>query len=228
MTPLLLLPGMMCDFRLFTSQIEAIKDRDVIVPSIATHDNVELIASTIIESAPPIFALAGLSMGGIVAMEIVRQAPERVERLCLMDTNPLAEAEDIKAKREPQIEKVMNGGLEDVMRNEMIPNYFAEGQSNKERIELCWEMAEGLGMDVFIKQSRALQTRRDQTDTLESYKGPTLILHGENDRLCPAHRHELMHKLLPHSQYIIISGAGHLPTIEMPLTTNQHLNNWLS
>ncbi len=217
----------MCDARLFAPQIAAINNRAVMVAPITNHDNIAALAAEILAHAPAKFALAGLSMGGIVAMEVIRQAPNRVERLCLMDTNPLAETEEVKARREPQIKKVKNGQLEAVMRDEMKPNYLAKGEGQKAVLDLCMDMALTLGEDVFIHQSRALQTRPDQQETLKKYQGQTLILHGVEDRLCPASRHELMHELLPHSQYEIIKGAGHLPTLEQPATVNKLIKNWI-
>ena len=100
MTPLVLLPGMMCDARLFRPQIEALSARwPVMVAPIGGHDTMARLAAEVLSAAPARFALAGLSMGGIVAMEILRQAPERVARLALLDTNPLAERPEVKARR---------------------------------------------------------------------------------------------------------------------------------
>lgn len=228
MTPLLFIPGMMCDARLFAPQIAAIHDRAVMVVPIGGHDHMEALADEILSYAPPRFALAGLSMGGIVAMEIIRRGGERVERLCLMDTNPLAEADEVKARRKPQIEKIRQGKLKEVMRDEMKPNYLYNGAGRQEVLDLCMEMALALGPQIFIRQSRALQSRPDQCETLRRYKGPTLILHGEDDRLCPASRHELMHELIPHSRYEIITGAGHLPSLEQPAKVSVLLREWLA
>ena len=128
MTPLVLLPGMMCDARLFGPQMEALSsERTLHLPPLTGHDTVEALAAGALADAPSRFALAGLSMGGIVAMEVFRQAPERVDRIALLDTNPMAETEEMKARREPQIARVRQGRLMDVMREEMKPNYLAEG-----------------------------------------------------------------------------------------------------
>ena len=122
MTPLVLLPGMMCDARLFAPQIETLSTtRAIHYAPIGGHDSMSELASEVLASAPPRFALAGLSMGGIVAMEVVRQAPERVIRLALLDTNPLAEGEDRQRLREPQIQKVVTGGLAEVMSQALKP-----------------------------------------------------------------------------------------------------------
>ncbi len=166
-------------------------------------------------------------MGGIVAMEVLRQAPDRVERIALLDTNPLAETEAAKARRGPQIEAVREGRLAEIMRDEMKPNYLADGPGKAEILDLCMEMALGLGPEVFARQSRALMTRRDQTGTLRATRVPTLALCGCADTLCPVERHELIAGLVPGAVLEIVEGAGHLPTLEQPDVTNAALARWL-
>ena len=227
--PLVLLPGMMCDARLFGPQINAFShERAVMVAPIGDHETVAALAADVLDIAPPTFALAGLSMGGIVAMEVFRQAPQRVSRLALLDTNPKAETDKIAQLREPQIAKVRAGQLRAVMRDEMKPNYLTDGPNMGKILDLCMAMAETLGPDVFVRQSRALQTRPDQQETLRAVKVPTLILCGEDDSLCPLHRHELMHTLIPHATLTVIKNAGHLPTLEQPDPTNEALEQWLN
>lgn len=227
--PLVLLPGMMCDARLFGPQTAAFShERPILTAPLNDHDTVQALASDIIQNAPPRFALAGLSMGGIVAMEVCRQAPERITRLALLDTNPKAEAAVIAEKREPQMQRVRDGQLRAVMRDEMKPNYLTDGPHMGQILDLCMAMAQTLGPDVFIAQSRALQSRPDQQETLRALKVPTLILCGEDDALCPIHRHELMHDLIPGSTLQIIKNAGHLPTLEQPDATNEALAKWLN
>ena len=228
LTPLILLPGMMCDARLFAPQIIAFEgDRLVQVAPISGHDTVQALAAAVLADAPPVFALAGLSMGGIVAMEILAQAPTRVERVALLDTNPMAELPAVAAKRDPQMAAVKNGQLQEVMREQMMPHYLADATSNPTLLDLCWDMAEGLGPDIFIRQSRALRTRPDQQETLRNYNRKALILCGEHDKLCPVARHTLMHELLPNSTLEIVGNAGHLPTLEQPQATTAALARWL-
>lgn len=228
MTPLVLLPGMMCDARLFAPQIGALSGRRPLhLGPIAGHDGVEALAAAVLAHAPPRFALAGLSMGGIVAMEVLRQAPARVERLALLDTNPRAETDEARALRAPQIEKALAGDLAGVMRDEMKPNYLADGPGRRAILDLCMAMALDLGPEVFARQSRALASRPDQRATLRGFRGPTLILMGEDDRLCPRDRHELMHALMPGSHFAVIAGAGHLPSLEQPDATTAELRRWL-
>ncbi|MGP1358660.1 alpha/beta fold hydrolase [Roseicyclus sp.] len=228
-TPLLLLPGMMCDGRLFGPQIAALaRKREVLVGDITRASTIPDICRDILRDAPQRFALAGLSMGGIVAMELMAQAPERVERLALLDTNPRAELPEVKARRAPQIEAVRQGGLARVMREELKPNYLAHGARRAGVLDLCMEMALDLGPEVFERQSVALRDRADRQETLRGVRVPTLVLCGREDALCPVERHELMHALVPGSRLAIIEGAGHLPTLERPVETSAALADWLA
>lgn len=228
-TPLVLLPGMMCDGRLFGPQVAAFEaDREVIVADITGAADTGTLAASVLAAAPERFALAGLSMGGIVAMEVMAQAPDRVERLALLDTNPRAELPEVQARREPQIEAVRAGGLERVMREELKPNYLADGPRLGEILDLCMAMALDLGPAVFERQSLALRDRPDRQDVLRGVRVPTLVLCGRHDRLCPVERHELMHGLIPGSRLVIVEGAGHLPTLERPDETNAALADWLA
>ena len=217
MGELILLPGMMCDARLFAPQVEALEGSlRVTVPVPACAPDMEQLATTVLADAPDSFALGGVSMGGILAMEIMRQAPERVTHLALIDTNPFAERDEVKARRGPQMEAVRDGRLATVMRDEMKPNYFTHRQDSAALRDLAMAMAMDLGADAFIAQSLALRDRPDYADTLRQVTCPTLILCGRQDQLCPVERHEAMKAMIPHARLCIIEEAGHLPTIETP------------
>ncbi len=227
--PLILLPGMMCDGRLFTHQMAAFStERLVTVGALTGAASFADLAAAILRNAPPRFALAGLSMGGICAMEIVRQAPGRVSRLALLDTNALPDPPDRAPVRDAQVASVLSGGLQEVMREEMKPNYLADGPGREAILDLCMDMADALGPQVFADQSQAIKTRPDQRDTLRAVSVPTLILCGREDRLCPLERHTLMHELVAGSHLVVIEGAGHLPTLEKPDATTQALQAWLN
>lgn len=228
MTPLVLLPGMMCDARLFGPQIEAFgTSRAVLVPEVGGHATMAALAEDVLASAPTCFALLGLSLGGIVAMEVLRQAPDRIERVAFLDTNPLAETPKVAARRAPQIEAVRKGRLKQVMRDEMKPNYLVDGPNTAEILDLCLEMALDQGPDVFVRQSEALRDRPDQSETLRRANHPALVLCGRHDRLCPLARHELMVDLMPNAHLEVIEDAGHLPTLEQPQRTNAAIAAWL-
>lgn len=228
MIPLVFLPGMMCDGRLFGPQVAALGLRRAVhLAPITEHATIPELAAAVLEHAPPRFALAGLSMGGIVAMEIAARAPDRVERLALLDTNPLAEPPEKQALRAPQIARAQTGDLRGVIRDEMKPNYLAEGPGKPAVLDLCMAMALDLGVEVFVRQSLALRDRTDRQALLRGLRMKTLVLCGRDDRLCPVARHELIHRLIPGSWLQVIDGAGHLPSLEQPEQTNAALRRWL-
>ncbi|MDX5403143.1 MAG: alpha/beta hydrolase [Rhodobacterales bacterium] len=226
--PLVLLPGMMCDARLFAPQINDLsRDHAVTVAPITQGERVEEIASGLLDVLPAKFALAGLSMGGIVAMELLRRAPERITRLALMDTNPLAETPQTAAAYEPMIIGARAGRLDEVLRGFMKPDYLAPGPQRLAVLNQVFEMGRDLGPEVLVRQVRALQRRRDQQPTLRRCKVPTLILCGAYDTLTPLKRHAFMADLIPYARLEVIEAAGHLPTLEAPEATTAALRAWM-
>ena len=227
--PIILLPGLMCDQRIFQPQLEIFsKERNVICAQTFGFETIPQIASNILETAPEQFIVAGLSLGGIVALELVRQSPQKIQKLILMDTSHRAEPEHISTKRERQIREVEKGNLRKVITEEHIPNYLADGSTTGSISKLCVEMALHLGAEVFTQQSRALISRTDQTKTLQNIEMPTMILCGKYDRLCDIKTHQKMHSLIKESTLSIIDDAGHLPTLENPIKTNRILTEWLN
>ncbi|MEM9602239.1 MAG: alpha/beta fold hydrolase [Pseudomonadota bacterium] len=219
----------MCDDRLFAPQIGALAgERTVHVAPITGADTVAGLAAEVLAQAPPRFALAGLSMGGIVAMAIVQQAPDRVERLALLDTNPLPDVPERVAVRNRQIAAATAGGLRDILRDEMKPHYLGDSPNRERILALCMAMGEALGPTVFVRQSRALRDRPDLCSALAHYHRPALVLCGRDDVLCPPERHRLMADLLVDADLVVVDGAGHLPTLEQPNATNDTLRRWLT
>ena len=224
-----MIPGMMCDERIFAPQIEGLSDSiRIIVADISGYSTVHELAAEVLKKSPPKFDLLGHSMGGIVAMEMYSQEPNRIEQLVLMDTNPKAELEEVKAMRDPQMKAAREGKLVDVMRDEMKPNYLDASDNRESILHTCMEMAKSMGTEVFMNQSKALQTREDQQSTLRLIDVPVLVICGSNDKLCPVERHELMHNIINHSELKIINNAGHMPTLEQPKETTEVLKKWLN
>ena len=228
MKSLVMIPGMMCDERIFSPQIDSLGDEiELTIADISRFSSVVDLASDVLKKAPRKFSLLGHSMGGIVAMEMYSQEPNRIEKLILMDTNPNSELEEVKSKREPQIKDVSEGKLLNVMRDEMKPNYLAQSRNQSSVLNVCMDMALSLGPDVFINQSRALQTRADQQSNIQSINIPVLIICGSEDKLCTVERHEMMHNMISNSELKIINNAGHMPTLEQPSETTEILKEWL-
>ena len=227
--PLVLLPGLMCDARLFQSQVTRLSQcRPVTVAPIGGGDRIEEIASGLLDQLPHRFALAGLSMGGVVALELVRRAPDRVTRLCLMATDAQADTPQIAAGREELIVAAQAGRLEDVMRKVIGSDTLAPGPHRIPILNDMLDMASELGPDLFVRQMRALQRRPDQQGTLCRIKVPTLVLCGAHDTLTPVRKHRFMAELIPEAVLHVVEAAGHLPTLETPEETTQALADWLN
>lgn len=226
-----MLPGMMCDERLFTPQISVLeKDYHILVPQLDGPNSIEAMARRVMdEVAAPRFNLLGLSMGGIVAMSMVGLCPERVSRLALLDTNHKADAAERYALRNRQIDDVKAGKLRQVITTEMKPIYLAKAnRKNQALLDLLISMAIDLGDDVFIAQSIALRDRSDHTEVLRSYHGPTLLLCGQEDELCPPDVHVEMANELSQSVVCPIKNAGHITTLEQPDVVTKALLIWLN
>ena len=227
---LVLLPGMMCDARLFGPQVEAFGARyDIVIPDLVQPTIAGMAEAVLDRVDAGRFNLAGLSMGGIVAMAMVAIAPERIARLALLDTNHHADAPERFAIRNRQIADVEAGRLRDVIVDEMKPVYLAQcNRGNRDLLDLLVAMAMDCGAQAFIAQSLALRDRPDQTAALSGFRGPSLVLCGEEDRLCPVERHQEMTARLAASRLVIVPGAGHISTLENAPAVNAALAQWLA
>jgi len=226
--PVVFLPGMMCDARLFAPQLADLsRDMAVTVAPVTGGDRIEEIASGLLDVMPQRFALAGLSMGGIVAMEVLRRAPDRVTRIALMDTNSLAETPQSAAGYEPFIIKLRAGRIAEAVEMMLGRDVLAPGPARAGVMSALVEMAEGLGAAAIIRQTRALQRRRDYQSVLRRCKVPALVLCGAHDTLTPLKRHEFMAELIPNATLTVIPEAGHLPVLEQPEVTTAALRGWL-
>ena len=226
--PILWIPGFMADARLFLPQIVALGSlRAMQVVVAATHDTIEAMSAEILRHAPEKFVLVGQGLGGDIALDILRRAPERVARLCLIATEPLSEPPQIAAAREARIVAVKAGRLVEIMREEIPATALADSLWRDEVLALVRDMALNLGEGVFIRQSRALQRRPDQQKTLRRSKVPALILAGEADSLVPLRRAEFTAGLMPFGKLHKIPGAGHLPTLEQPEAVTEALERFL-
>jgi pimeloyl-ACP methyl ester carboxylesterase len=218
----LLLPGMMCDARLWQAQIDCL-DIPVFVPRLDKFDNFPDMAGSVLRDAPESFAMAGLSLGGILAFEIWRQAPHRVSHLLLLDTSPFAETHKKQSLRLLQIDQVLAGGLRSIAVESLKPLYLAQAsRHDEELLNTILDMALDLGPEVFRQQSLALANRVDSTVTLSGIDCPTTIICGREDSLCPVAYHEYMANRIPDSRLVVIDECGHLASMEQPtIITNE-------
>jgi pimeloyl-ACP methyl ester carboxylesterase len=226
---LLLIPGLLCDGALWRHQIEHLRDiLPVTVGDTTTDDSVPAMAERILAAAPRTFALAGLSLGGYIAHEIMRQAPERVERLALVATNARADSAEQTKTRLGLIELAQIGKFKGVTPH-LLPNFIHPDRLKDPAVaNVVMEMAERVGQEAFIRQQRAIMARKDSRADLEAIRIPTLVLAGRQDVLTPPEMQQEMIERLANGKLVFIEDCGHLPPLERPYATTAVLRYWLS
>jgi pimeloyl-ACP methyl ester carboxylesterase len=230
----MLIPGLMCDAAVWASQVAALGDRVRI--RIADHgmrDSLESMAEAVIAQAPPCFAVAGHSMGGRVALEVVRRAPDRVAGLALLDTGyrPLpqgAAAQRERAERRSLIDIARSEGMRAVGRRWLrIPMVHPDRLTDRELIEGVLDMIERSTPRQFEAQVRALLNRPDASELLPRIACPTLVLCGQEDAWAQLTAHRDMAALIPDSTLASVPACGHMSTMERPQAVNDALRGWL-
>ena len=227
-TPLVLIPGLACTAEMFVPQITALSPhRPVTVASTLEGDSMAQMAAAILRDAPPRFAVGGISMGGYIAFEIMRQAPDRVERLALLDTTARPDAPEQTAQRQTLIARAEDGQLETIMR-EIAPRLLHPlHKGDQTLIEVQVRMGLDVGAAGFVRQQRAIIGRPDSRPDLPGIRVPTLVLVGDRDPLTPPIRAREMADALPDAQLVIVPGCGHASTLEQPDAVNAALLEWL-
>ncbi len=227
--PLVLIPGLNCTARLFEAQIAALgPSRDVVVADHTRDDTMPAIAARLLAAAPERFALAGLSMGGYVALEVMRQAPARVARLALLDTNAPADTDEARQNRERLIALAEKGRFGEVHGALWPRLVHPDRQGDAELERTVKGMMEETGADAFVRQQRAIMARRDSRSDLPSVAVPTLVLVGAQDVLTPPEQAEEMAGLVENAVLVTVPDCGHLSTLERPRAVTLALQRWLA
>lgn len=227
--PLVLIPGLLCTEALFSPQIAALGGlTQVSVADHMRHDSMAAIARDILAAAPPRFALAGLSMGVALALETVRQAPERVERLALLDGRARLDPPETAALRRTFIEMAQSGRFMEITRDHLLLVLIRpERRTDRALVQTILDMAEATGPEAFIRQETALLTREDYRPLLPQIRCPTLVVVGEADAITPPPMAEEMARGIPGTRLEVVKESGHLTTLEQPETTTALLRDWL-
>ena len=226
--PVLLIPGLACTPSLYAGQMPALWTFGPV--TVADHrraDSMDAIARQILAEAPPRFALAGLSMGGYLALAIVRLAPDRVAKLALLDTGSRSDTPEASERRKASMAKVQAGEFDAVMDTLWPILVHKERQGDAALKRIVFEMAKTAGADAFVRQQQAIMTRPDSRASLPDIRCPTLVLVGEGDQLTPPALSEEMAALVPNSRLVTVPGSGHLSTLEKPESVTRALVEWM-
>ncbi|MEM9247632.1 MAG: alpha/beta fold hydrolase [Pseudomonadota bacterium] len=227
--PVVFLPGMMCDARLFSHQFLALNaDHAVMVAPLTGASTIGALAAQVLDAAPKRFALAGLSMGGYCAIAIARAAPERVTRLALLNTSARPDDPETLSRRRGLIELSTKGEFKGVTPL-LLPLLLSEaGRTDPAIVETITAMAKRVGQPAFVRQQKAIMSRVDQRPHLADIAAPTLVVVGEDDALTPPDLAAELAGGLADAELLRIPRCGHLSTLERPDMVNPALRAWLA
>lgn len=229
-SPLVLVPGLLCDAQLWRHQVENLSDiADIWIADHTRSDTMAGVARDVLADAPfADFALAGLSMGGFVALEIMRQAPHRVTRLALLDTSAIADLREQKPQRMEFIALAERGEFHRITET-LLPLYLHPSRLAETALaDVVRSMAENIGKDAFVRQEKAIMSRADSLGLLAAIHCPTLVLCGRQDERTPLARHEEIAAAVTGARLEVIEDCGHLSTLEKPAEVNAALRRWLT
>ena len=226
---LVLLPGLLCDPALWQAQIDRFGDRfEIMVADLTRDASVRAMAGRVLASAPASFALAGLSMGGYVAQEILREAPARVRRVALLDTSARADSDEQVARRHALIALAKTGKFKGVTPR-LLPLLIHPARLDDRRLTgTVMTMAERVGQAAFLRQQQAILGRPDGRADLARIACPALVLCGRDDALTPPALSEELARAIPAARLVVVEECGHLAPLEQPDTVNQAFEDWLA
>jgi pimeloyl-ACP methyl ester carboxylesterase len=228
-TPLLLVPGLASSARIYAPVIPALwRFGPVMVANHIRDDSMAAIARRVLSEAPPRFALAGHSMGGYIALEIMRQAPERVLRLALINTQARPDTPEATQRRRVLMERAKRGELR-AAREEMFPELVHPSRRDDSDIRrLVHVQGDDVGVEGYLRQQAAIIARVDSRPTLSAIKCPTLVMTGDADNTIPNAFSKEMAESIAGARLVILERCGHLPQPEQPEATVRVLSEWLA
>lgn len=227
-TPILLVPGLASSARIYAPVIPALwRFGPVMVANHIRDDSMADIAARVLREAPPRFALAGHSMGGYIALEIMRQAPGRVARLALINTQARPDTPEATARRLGLMARARRGELR-AIRDESFPELVHPSRRNDaEILKLVHAQDEDVGVDGYLRQQTAIIARADSRPTLATIKCPTMVLTGDTDNTIPNTLSKEMAEGIAGARLVVLDRCGHLPQAEQPEATVRALTEWL-
>lgn len=229
MQTIYLLCGVLCDEVVWETQTQAFRDRgfDVRPLSFQAFDSLGAMAEHLLADAPARFSLAGHSMGGRVALEAYRRAPQRIERLALLDTGYEPAAPIETEKRGALVRKALAEGIEAIAETWARPMIAPSRQQDRTLLESILRMVGRMSAEIYARQTQALLTRPDATSVLADIRCPTLIICGRQDGWSPPERHLQMAASIAHSELRLIDDCGHMSTVERPDEVLHHMLAWM-
>ncbi len=226
--PLVMIPGLSCTADLFAAQVANLsRDREVMIADISRHDSMAGFATAILAAAPPRFALAGLSMGGYIALEIIRRSPDRVARLCLMDSSARADTPAKTLQRNKDLAAVRAGHFLELAAQDLPQSIARCRHSDKDLAQAILKMAADTGAKVWTRQMQAIMGRVDSRPILGHINVPTLVVVGDEDQLTPPEHALEMASGIPDATLSVIGGCGHMSSMERPEEVTHLLRTWL-
>ncbi|UWU91691.1 alpha/beta fold hydrolase [Bradyrhizobium sp. CB1015] len=227
-TPIVLVPGLASSARIYGPIIPALwRFGAVMIANHIRDESMTAIARRILAEAPPRFALAGHSMGGYIAFELMRQASERVTKLALINTQARPDTPEATARRRAQMERARRGELRAV-REESFPELVHPSRRDDAGIlELVHAQDEDVGVEGYLRQQTAIIARVDSRPTLATIKCPALVLTGDTDNTIPNALSKEMAEGIAGARLVILDRCGHLPQAEQPGATVRALTEWL-
>lgn len=227
-TPIVLVPGLACSPLLYAPQLGPLwQFGPVSIADNRRGATMAEIAGHVLAAAPPRFALAGLSMGGYIALEIIRQAPERVLRLALLDTAAVPELPEQTGRRNAQIAMARGGQFAQIPVLMLPKLLHPQHLSDETLVRIVRQMHEDCGADAFIRQQEAIKSRPDSRPHLAAIRCPTLVLVGDSDALTPPDNARELAEGIAGARLVVVEGCGHLSTIEQPAAVNGALVEWM-
>jgi pimeloyl-ACP methyl ester carboxylesterase len=229
MTQLIMIPGVLCDERLFAAQITALGDvADIVVADITRQSSIPAMADAVLADAPERFCLAGFSLGSQVALQIMETAPERVERLALLSATHGGLLPTSAAAFQKALEPIEHGGFEAYLES-LFPVYFTERDAQKPELKrIFMDMAHNVGQEAGLRQMRALLELREPFANLDRIRCQTVVIGGAEDHRTTFEAHEMLAREIPGAKLVKIASSAHFTTLEQPEAVSAALRNWLT